>query len=331
MNSRQDGAVYLVGDVGGTNTRLALSDAGEVRRDSIVRFRNADVSDPMDMLRTYLEQAGNPPVSGCCLAVAGPVRDGVAKMSNLDWEFTADALAQASGVDTVAVLNDLQALGHGLDHAGADDIHRIDGFPAAPDRPLSRLVVGLGTGFNAAAVHLDAQGAPLVCASECGYITLPCRAPDDLALARQVSRKDGFAAAEDVLSGSGLEATYAWVAQKSGTDEGRSAAEICRALGDNPDGVTAETAALFIRILGAVVGDLALVHLPYGGIFLAGGVARAISPFLQQYGFGAAFRDKGRKSALMQAFPLALITDDYAALNGCAGYLTLVGGVGGAR
>lgn len=71
-----------------------------------------------------------------------------------------------------------------------------------------------------------------------------------------------------------------------------------------------------------VAGDLALQTLPFGGIFLIGGVARAVSPWFEDYGFAEAFRDKGRFSTFMEDFAVHLVTDDYAALIGCAGHLS---------
>ena len=73
-------------------------------------------------------------------------------------------------------------------------------------------------------------------------------------------------------------------------------------------------------LLGRVAGDLALVHLPFQGLYLIGGVARAFSPYFAK-GFTTAFRDKGRFSDFMDDFPVYIIEDDYAALEGCADHL----------
>jgi len=78
---------------------------------------------------------------------------------------------------------------------------------------------------------------------------------------------------------------------------------------------------VFIRILGTFVGNQALIQLPFGGIYLIGGVARAMAPHLSDFGFEAAFCDKGRFGDFMQSFPVRVIEDDYAALIGCASYL----------
>jgi glucokinase len=90
------------------------------------------------------------------------------------------------------------------------------------------------------------------------------------------------------------------------------------AIGRCDDPVAEATGAAFVRLLGTVAGDLALIHLPFGGIHLIGGVARAFTAHYERFGFAAAFREKGRFSSLAAAFPVSIIEDDYAALAGCA-------------
>ncbi|MGB1034869.1 MAG: glucokinase, partial [Primorskyibacter sp.] len=80
-------------------------------------------------------------------------------------------------------------------------------------------------------------------------------------------------------------------------------------------------AELFVKVLGRYAGDLALIQLPFGGIFLCGGLARAFAPHYGPMGFADAFRDKGRFSTFMDQFPVQIVTDDNAALQGCASYL----------
>jgi glucokinase len=87
------------------------------------------------------------------------------------------------------------------------------------------------------------------------------------------------------------------------------------------DPVAAQTAQMFVTMLGAVAGNLALVQLPFGGIYFAGGVARAFAKHFEPLGFGDAFRDKGRFAEFMDQFSVHVIEDDFAALTGCATYL----------
>jgi glucokinase len=319
----------LVADIGGTNTRVALASGAAIAEASIRRFRNADFPGLEAILRAYLQapdNTGHP--SGCagaCVAVAGPVRDGVATMTNLDWTIDAATLTRATGASRVAILNDLQAQGHALGHIPADRLSPILPAATTPAPDATKLVIGIGTGFNAAPVHEMPEGR-LVAPSECGHVDMPIRHEADLRLARFVETVHGFPGVEDVLSGRGLERLYAFVCHEAGSPDERSAADIATGLdGGGPLGERATQAGhLFARIAGCEVGNLALVHLPFGGIYLCGGVARAFAPHFGSMGFVDGFRDKGRFAGFMQNFAISVIEDDYAALTGCAVHLAQI-------
>lgn len=307
----------LVADIGGTNTRVALADGKTIRADSIRRFRNADHPGLETILRLYLDEAGLAGVAGSCVAIAGPVRDGIATMTNLDWTIDHAALTRATGAETVAILNDLQAQGHALGHIAADKLDCVIEGPM-PDH-AAKLVVGAGTGFNAAPVHETPWGR-IVAASECGHINMPIRTEADLRLARFVETAHGFPGVEDVLAGRGLERLYAFIRSEHGQPGEKSASDIMADLAAS-EPMAEETGRLYVRLMGAEIGNLALVHLPFGGIYLIGGVARAFQPYLQRFDFAGAFRDKGRFAGFMGNFSVQVIEDDYAALTGCAVYL----------
>lgn len=308
----------LVADIGGTNTRVALAQGTVLLPESVRRFSNAAYAGLEDVLRQFLSEAGNPLVGGACVAAAGPVRDGVATLTNLDWTIDGAALARSTGAETVAILNDLQAQGHALGHIAAENLRVvIEGPTAAPG--ASMLVIGVGTGFNAAPVH-DTPWGRVVAPSECGHAGMPVTTPRDLALAEAVATAHGYAGVEDVLSGRGLERVFAFTSAEAGTAGDLTAAEIMAASG--APGPAQEAARLFVRLLGAEAGNLALIHLPFGGVFLCGGVARAFTELLGPMGFAEAFRDKGRFSEFMGSFAVSIVEDDYAALTGCATYLS---------
>lgn len=309
----------LLADIGGTNTRVALARDGHVVRESVRRFVNEDAADLPAILQTYLKEMAVDGCSGACLAVAGPVQDGVAEMTNLSWVITPDDVQRATGATTVAIINDLQAQGHALDRLKPGSLHQV--LPGSDSRLRgARLVVGIGTGFNAAPVH-RVDGRLFVAPSECGHATLPVRTDGDLRLARYVEAAHGFAGVEDVLSGRGLERLYSWCAHEAGETRELPAHEIMAQIAAGREPIAQQTCALFAALLGRVAGDLALVHLPFGGLYLVGGVARAFMPYLSSHGFTDAFRDKGRFASFMDEFPVHVIEDDFAALEGCADHL----------
>lgn len=318
-------ALALLADIGGTNTRVALADGAAVRTGSIRRYSNAEFADLGAVLRRYLSDEGASGVAGVCVAAAGPVRDGVAVMTNLDWTIDAPLLTAATGARRTAILNDLQAQGHALGFIAEGDLKTVIAGPAQAGAAM--LVVGVGTGMNAAPVH-GSGAARLVAPSECGHISMPIRNERDFRLSQFLCstgpHAHGFAGVEDVLAGRGLERLYAFVTHEAGAEVTISAAEVMERLAQG-EAAAQDCARLYMGILGAELGNLALIHLPFGGIYLIGGVARAMSPYFDQMGLTAAFRDKGRFADFMQSFRVQIVTDDFAALTGCAAYLDSLG------
>ncbi len=313
----------LVADIGGTNTRVALAEGTRLLPDSVRRFRNTEFAGLETVLRAYLRAEGDVDCSGACVAVAGPVCNGVGELTNLDWHMDNDTLARATRAETVAIVNDLQAQGHALDRIGAGNLRQvIAAADPAPD--AARLVIGIGTGFNAAPVYRTPTGL-LVPPSEAGHANMPVRTGDELRLLQFVETAHGFPAVEDVLSGRGLERIYAWLGAEAGDPREAAAADLVAGFETGSDPRAAEAARFFARVLGAVAGNLSLIYLPFGGVFLSGGVARAIAPHLAGLGFAEAFRDKGRFAGFMGNFGVSVIEDDFAALAGCASHLAALG------
>ncbi|PTX56095.1 glucokinase [Litoreibacter ponti] len=315
----------LVADIGGTNTRVALAEGATLRTDTVTRYKNTDYPGLETVLRAFIDAQGGLDCAGACIAIAGPVKDGRGTMTNLDWEIDEATLARATGADTACLLNDLQAQGHALGHlpdGAVTPLVRIE--EPARDPKATKLVVGVGTGFNAAPVFETPWGRH-VPPSESGHANLPVRAEDELRMIRHFETSHGFPAVEDMLSGRGFERVYSFLSAEAGTPSEARAADIMAGFEDGSDPVAARAAEMFVRMLGTVTGNLCLIQLPFGGVFFAGGVARAFSKHFATLGFAQAFRDKGRFAGFMGNFEVGLIEDDYAALTGCATYLAAKG------
>lgn len=320
----------LLADIGGTNTRVALAEGTRVLPDSVARFSNAEYKargqDIADILADYLKANGQS-VSGTCVAAAGPVQDGVANMTNLDWVIDADKLRAATGARKTAILNDLQAQGQALGHIAPGNLRPVmpapQGGSAHPSDTL--LVVGLGTGVNAAPVH-GTGAARIVPPSECGHVNMPVRSEEDLLLMRFVESllatrgEVAHCGVEEVLSGRGLINLHAFAADQAGEPAATTSAQVLEDL-DKGHPVATHAASLYTRILGQTLADLALIHLPYGGIYLIGGMARAMTPHFARLGLADHFRETRRVDLLQTDFSITVVEDDFAALTGCAAYL----------
>ena len=314
----------LVADIGGTNTRVALAEGPVLLTDTIRRYRNAEHPGLESVLQAFVETEGGVDCRAASVAIAGPVRDGRGTLTNLDWTIDAATLARATRAEFTAVLNDLEAQGHALGRLAPENLRTIIEGAEAPEG-AAQLVIGVGTGFNAAPVHYSGARR-IVSAAEAGHVSLPIRTERELRLCHYVETAHGFPAIEDVLSGRGLERIHAWLGQEAGMPGEAMAADIMADC-ERGDALATEAVETFVGMFGRVAGDLALGHLPFGGVYLVGGVARAMAPHFDRFGFTEAFLDKGRFAGFMQNFGVRVIEDDFSALTGSAAHLARISAI----
>ncbi len=317
--------VFLVADIGGTNSRLGLSRNGSCIDSSVKRYLNGNHASFEELLAAYLDTSVTGPISGICVAAAGPVEAGRARMTNVDWIIEGSRLRQVADCRSSAIINDLTAMGHGLQLVAGDNHLQVVASDRRPEEhgqaACKRLLVNVGTGFNIALV-VAAPSGWIVSDSESGRITLPIRSDEDYSLKHFIEQQSGYAGLEDALSGPGLANIHAWVCSNSGATLPVSPPDDWPSPGASPE--WHEAGRILVRLLGVVVGDLALATMPIGGIYLVGGVATGLAAMLEGPEFTKAFRDKGDYSEFMRRFPVSLITDDLLALRGCAAFsLTL--------
>ena len=81
-----------------------------------------------------------------------------------------------------------------------------------------------------------------------------------------------------------------------------------------------ETLGLFAEYLGRVAGDLALVFMARGGVYLTGGITQKILPFFDETRFRAGFENKAPHEELIAAMPTYAILHEQAPLEGLAAY-----------
>lgn len=290
--------LHLVADVGGTNCRMALVDAQGVRAETMRSFRNAEHAGFADVAAAFL--AGGPAVRTAAVAIAGPVGAGTAQLTNCDWSFDANALAEALSLEAVHLLNDLAALGHAICVLPETAVTHLCGTPAP--EATQAVVVGLGTGFNISLAH---RNSPVVLTSEMGHTRLPQSVAQILEAV--IGDSAAFPTTEHLFSGRGLAALHA---ERTGV---RCAPE---AVAGAPGG--AETMALMARALGAQTREIAYLYMPEGGIYFNGSLARPLlqDPYRADV-LGALLGDTAFDGR-MARMPQYLLTEDTSALHGCA-------------
>ena len=110
---RAPGPTFLVGDVGGTHTRLAIFDAtGRAPLfEAVLASREHATFE--EAAERFLHEAGGAPPSVAALAVAAPIEKGTAAFTNLAWRLDERALARRLRIEKVVLLNDLAASARG--------------------------------------------------------------------------------------------------------------------------------------------------------------------------------------------------------------------------
>lgn len=310
--------IVLTGDIGGTNTRLALADVAinRVRLREVQRFRNDEAASLSQLLRAFLDGKTRP--QAACLAVAGPTDGQRVRLTNLDWVIDSEAISAETGIPKVRLVNDFAAVGHGLgvlEVGGRATLQAGEPIPHAP-----RLALGAGTGLGVVQTAWF-EGRYRAMASEGGHISF---APADALQMRLLTFLQGIygrVSVERILSGPGLVHLYRFCwedAATPGMPPSLTAADISDAALAGRDAVAVRTLGLFARIFGQTAGDLALVAQSLGGVHLAGGIAPRILPILQQGAFLEGFRDKGRFAAWMERVPVYVVLDEDVGLKGAA-------------
>jgi glucokinase len=257
---------------------------------------------------------GGPRIAGCCIAIAGPVTADTARLTNRDWVFDRVALARQLGCDDIRLINDLAALGHSLRMLGDDGLLTVR--PGASGRRMNgqAIVVGVGTGFNICLTLRSGARSVAVLEAEAGHSSLPISIAEPLAAALGPAAAD-FRTLEDCFSGRGLSRLH-------GARTGNAALPAPRIIAAAASDEAAQgTVDLAADLLGRCVGELIHLYLPFEGVCLAGGVARAMFTTGARHRFLSALQSSRALSAAFDRIPISVIADDAAALLGCAARL----------
>jgi len=307
----------LVGDIGGTHARFAVIDTSQqpfqVAHHEEIEARQAGSFQAA--LNTYLETIGSDRPSAAALAVAGPVTDGKVHFTNSGWDISEQEL-QAAGFGRALLINDFAALAFSVTTLPASAFRSIgpeqDGLQ---DQPITMLGAGTGFGVSCLARY---RGRAVPIATEGGHMGFAPRGNDQMAVLKLLAKQFGHVSIERVLSGPGLENIYTALEEISGRNPVALSAEDISARAEEGDAACRAAQDMFCSIYGSVAGDFALAHGARGGVFIAGGIAAKIEPYLQKSNFRAAFEDKGRLSYYVKPIPTKLIIEPNAAFFGAA-------------
>jgi glucokinase len=325
-----EAVTVLAGDIGATTTRLALitTQAGPRKFLAEEEFKSAKYPGLAPIVAAFVATHGGRPKSAC-FDVAGPVVNGRAHLTNLDWDLSNASLAKDLGLQKVHLLNDLQAIAHAVPYLQPHDLAEINAGTAVKNAPIAVLAPGTGLGES---FLIWGGSSYIACASEGGHADFAPTNHVQAGLWSFLTDRFRHAAYERVCAGIGLQNIYEYLRSSDPASESADFAAMLQAADDRtplildaalhqPDRnpLAAATLRIVIDVWGAEAGNLALKVLATGGVYLAGGLPPRLIPQLQDGSFMRSFAAKGRFANLLGNVPVHVVTMN-AALMGAAIY-----------
>jgi glucokinase len=346
--------MLLAGDVGGTTTRLGLFERAHRRphRVAVHTYLTNDFASFGEIFDAFTRDVNAPFVArtpprtrarqgprtrtpprtrarrgprgeAAVVGVAGPVVGGTARLTNVEWNVSAAAIAARLNTSRVRLLNDLEAMALGAGVLGPEEVVELQRGVGREDG--NAVVIAAGTGLGEAYLH-RVNGRLRPVPSEGGHADFAARTDREIELVRMLRRLYGRAEVEHVLSGPGLLNLHRFTHDGQecpairGLDEIDAPAGVSRAALEGRCPACVEALSLFVEAYGAEAGNLALRGVATSGVFVGGGIAPQILPALQDGRFIEAFRAKGAMSELAANIPVKVILMPEAGLLGAAVY-----------
>ena len=321
--------MILAGEIGATRTRLAAFDKEGSRLKVVVEktYQSQEHGSLSEIIAAFIQAEGIA-VHSACLGVAGPVRRGRSKISNLPWVIDSRDLAKQLKLDSVGMINDLEAYAYGIDGLDSKDFVTLNA--GSEDAEGNRAVISARTGLGVAGLYWDGyRHHPFAC--EGGHSDFAPRNALEMELLAYLQKKYGRISYERLLSGPGIKNIYDFLRDAHKADEPQWLKDQIGAAPDPPavisqlalEGKAAicdQTLSIFVSIYGAETGNCALNFLSTGGIFIGGSVAAKIVPKMKDPIFMESFLDKGRMESLLKEIPVTIVLNDDSGIIGAARY-----------
>ena len=325
--------MILAGDIGGTNARLAAFETEGNRLQCVVEkvYASREHSGLPEIVAHFVKSEGIPAQSAC-FGVAGPVRGGRSKISNLPWVIDSRELAAQLKLRSVGLINDLEAFAYGIDALESKDFVTIS--EGSSDAEGNIAVVSAGSGLGEAGLYWDGfRHHPFAC--EGGHTEFAPKNEVEIELLQYLMKKYGnqHVSYERILSGPGVKNVYEFLRDASKEEEPGWLKEQLASAPDAPALISElaldkkapiceRTLSIFVSVFGSEAGNCALKFMGTGGIFVAG-IAGKIVAKMKEPAFMESFLDKGRMRSLLEAIPIKIVLNDDSGLIGAARF-TLV-------
>jgi glucokinase len=318
--------LVLAGDVGGTKANLGLFEIGDDGKFRLVRHERYVTVEFKTLEEVCLKFAAGARVEAACMGVPGPIIDGRAIATNVHWRMSEQSLSLALGGVKTRLINDLGVTAYGMLYLLPEEMRVLHQVERSARGNIAVIAAGTGLGESALVYENDRYYAV---ASEGGHSDFAPINEEQIELLRFLKAEfPDHVSFERVLSGPGIANLYRYQRKKSGVPEPEwltkkiasddSAAAISDAALEAKDDVCVATLTMFAEIYGAEAANLGLKVLALGGIYLGGGIAPKVLPFLSGGAFMRGYFSKGRLNAMLGQIEVRVSLNPGAALTGAA-------------
>lgn len=304
--------VILAGDIGGTKTNLAIF-LPDGSFSNFHSFPSHDYPDLGTVVLDYLKMIPSEKIEGASFAIAGPVYKGVCKATNLPWIVDTAVLSKQLKIESIFLLNDLEANAYGVGALKDSDFFTLQ---EGKDQEGNCAVISPGTGLGEAVI---CRGVPF--ASEGGHSDFAPTNPLQVELYHYLASKFDHVSFERILSGPGLFNLFCFLRDVKKEQAPNYIQEPSDISKHHTLPICDEALTLFAIILGQEAANLALKVMARGGVYIGGGIPPKILPKLKERHFLDGFLNKGRFKDLLEEIPIKVILDDKAGLKGAARFL----------
>jgi glucokinase len=339
----------LAGDIGGTKTLLRLVKPTSPHHPEYAQiYSSPEYADLVPIVSKFLSAAqihfgAEIELNIACLAIAGAVIDRSSYLPNLGWHLNADRLQQELHISHVELINDFAAVGYGISQLPPADLYTLQA--GQPQQHAPKATIGAGTGLGEGLLIHNGKDYQVI-STEGGHTDFAARSMQEFEFTRYLCQQQQIdrVSNDRVISGRGIVAIYQYLRDTSNLSENPDLADVVKtweaqteplvdpaalisamampSSDENPhpntDPLAAATMKMFISVYGAEAGNLALKILPYGGLYLAGGIAAKNLSLLTEGTFISAFNHKGRVSDLLAKVPVYVILNSQVGTIGAA-------------
>jgi len=331
---------FLAADIGGTNSNFGIFEMQGITPVLIISLHahSQEVTDfaqlIKDVMRYVLEKYGII-ITYACLAAAGVVnsaRDYV-QPTNLTIALDAQVIRAYTGLETVVIINDFEAVGLGIDLLDEASIVTINAGTQKPQ--AQKACIGAGTGMGKAALlwnHHFNRYLPF--SSEGGHADCSAQTVKEFQLFEYINniRNERCPISwEDILSGQGITKIYQFL----GTQKQYATTEISKEIAVNgfqpdliswyafKDELCYDTFILYTIFSARCAKNFVLDTLALNGLYIAGGIAAKNVNMFKEPAFIQEFFKCGKQSKLLHDVPVYVIADYNVSLYGAAAFMQL--------